>query len=206
MTDPFNPLVRSVLRGWLALALVLAVSGCASLGAGMASQVSRDDYGMEMAAAEVLAAAGEIDAALLAFKKAAALEPARKQPWLRIAHLHADGGQPALAMLAASKVLQRDPSDADASALYMASGLQIAIGTVQRLRAGSAEQQAGYQPQVQALVEALAQVYAVQDILPSDVRQRLAKQAVEQWKQDQPKQIETTEPPPSSPLDILGGD
>lgn len=202
-------LVRSTIRGLLAgpfLASVLALAGCATfapLGAGQAG--AEGEYGEWMTVAEAHAAVGEIDAAVAAFQAAAGEEPARKEPWLRIARLRAGNGEPALAMVAAGEVLRRDPSDAAASDLGLASGLQIAVETLHRLRASDAGRHDRYRPQAQVLLELLAQVYALGDVLPEQLRRELAEQAVEQWKREHPQQAEQADRS-ASPLDVLGGD
>lgn len=197
-----NPLVRSLLA-WLTLAL----AGCATVAPQPHHPVGDGDggYGQLMAMANTHAAVGETDLALAAFAHAATSDPARKEPWLRIAHLRAGNGEPAQAMLAAAEVLRRDPTDAAANDIYLAGGLQIASDTLQRLRASDASRHAQYRPQAQALLEMLAQVYAMDELLPEDVRTRLAQQAVEQWQAEHPQPAEQAKPP-TSPLDILGGD
>lgn len=200
-------IVRPLLRGCLAAALLLAISGCATLAALPSDSLLQHDYHASMQLAESHARSGRTDAALAVFQEAAAIDPARKEPWLRMAQLHARNHEPALALLDAGKVLQRDPSDQAASELYIDCGLRIAMDALQRLRASGAAQHSERQPQARALVETIAQIYAVQDLLPEDISERLARQAIEQWQQENPQDGQpAAEAPATSPLDILGGD
>lgn len=199
-----NTLTRSLLV-WLTLAL----AGCATFNAQSAWPLGGDadgEYEELMAIAETHAAVGETEAAVAAFQQAAAADGARKEPWLRIAHLRAANGEAELALIAAGEVLRRDPSDTSASDIYLASGLQIAIETLQRLRASDTDQQLHHRPQAQALLETLSQIYAMPEVLPDEVQQSLAQKAVEQWQRENPRQEAETVEPVASPLDILGGD
>jgi hypothetical protein len=194
-------MTRSLLAG-----LMLALAGCATFPPLAADQPGAEgEFGEWMTIAEAHAAAGQVDSAVAAFRAAASDAPARKEPWLRIARLRAGNDEPALAMIAAGEVLRRDPGDISASDIYLASGLQIAVDTLQRLRASDADRHARYRPQAQAVVELLTHIYAVGDVLPAPVAQELANQAVEQWKREHPAQAGEPERP-ASPLDILGGD
>lgn len=197
---PENTLMRGLLA-WL----ILTLAGCATLAPSSGPSTGNGEYAELIAVADTHAALGETEAALAAFQQAAASEPARKEPWLRIARLHAGNDEPTLAMMAAAEVLRRDPADAAASDIYLVSGLQIAVDTLRRLRASDTAQQLQHRPQAQALLELLAQVYAMDEVLPEAVRQRLAQQAVEQWQREQPEEAEQAGQP-TSPLDILGGD
>lgn len=194
-------MMRSLLAG-----LVLAAAGCTTfspLGIGQAG--AEGEYGEWMTTAETHAALGEVDSAVVAFQAAAGHAPARKEPWLRIARLRASNGEPAQAMIAAGEVLRRDPGDVSASDIYLASGLQIAVDTLQRLRASDSDRHARFQPQAKAVVDLLTQIYAAGDVLPEAVARDLARDAVEHWKRENPRQADQPERAPS-PLDILGGD
>lgn len=193
------------MRGLLA-GLALALAGCATfppLGAAPAGVDS--EYVEWMTTGDAHAALGEVEPAIAAFHAAATHEPARKEPWLRIARLHAANDEPAEAMIAAGEVLRRDPGDMAASDIYLAGGLEIAIDVLQRLRASDSERHARFRPRAAVLMELLAQVYAVRDVLPEPVVHEIVEDAVEQWKRQHPQPSEPGDPPPS-PLDILGGD
>lgn len=196
----------------LVLALALATAGCATLPTPAThpfSSEDRGDYPELMAVAETHAAIGETEAAVAAFRQAAVANPASTEPWQRIAHLRAGSGEPALALMAAAEVLRRDPGNATAGDLYLANGLQIAIESLQRLRAAPEARHEHYRPQVQVLLETLSQIYAMGDVLPEEVSSQLAKQAVEQWQHENPQEAAEAaeaDEPPASPLDILGGD
>lgn len=192
------------MRGLVA-GLALAVTGCATFPPLAGTAGVDGEYAEWMTTGEVHAALGEVDSAVAAFHTAASHDPARKEPWLRIARLRAGNDEPAQAMIAAGEVLRRDPGDASANDIYLASGLEIAVDALRRLRASDGERHARFQPQAEALMELLAQVYALRDMLPEPVVDELVQEAVEQWKREHPQESRPGDPP-ASPLDILGGD
>ncbi|MDQ3511831.1 MAG: hypothetical protein M3414_09175 [Pseudomonadota bacterium] len=78
-------------------------------------------------------ASGNDRAAMELYRHAAAMAPARKEPWQHLAWMNLASGRPRLALVAAEEVLHRDPSDETASEVYIASSLEIARDAMQRL-------------------------------------------------------------------------
>ncbi|HJV27453.1 MAG TPA: tetratricopeptide repeat protein [Aromatoleum sp.] len=60
--------------------------------------------------------------------------PARKEPWVRLAKLHFDAGAYGRAIVAADEVLQRDPADRTAKSVRAVSGLRVATESLAELR------------------------------------------------------------------------
>ncbi|WP_300730338.1 hypothetical protein [Pseudomonas sp.] len=66
--------------------------------------------------------------------EAAAMEPTRKEPWLRQAELEFEAENYGAAILAAQEVLQRDAVNTRADAILTVSGLRVAVQSLGRLR------------------------------------------------------------------------
>ncbi|MBA3485769.1 MAG: hypothetical protein H0T88_01020 [Lysobacter sp.] len=88
-------------------------------------------------------ASGNDRAAMELYRHAAAMAPARKEPWQHLAWMNLASGRPRLALVAAEEVLHRDPSDETASEVYIASSLEIARDAMQRLLASGANTRRG---------------------------------------------------------------
>ena len=71
------------------------------------------------------------DAALSSFQTAAATDPSRIQPWLRMARIQFDRGRYAEASQAAEQVLQRQPEEALSSEILALAGLRMAATSLQ---------------------------------------------------------------------------
>lgn len=195
---------RGLLRCVALAGSALALSACATL----AEAPPASGYDVLTAKAQVYVDAGQVDEAVATLRTAATLEPARTQPWQRIARLRFDSGDHALAMAAAQEVLQRDPADQEANDLLVASGLQIAIDTLERLRTAGDAQIETRRARVDALAALLVQVVGADSLLSDELKARLGRQAIEQWKQAHADDADSLQPPEqrSSPLDVLGGD
>lgn len=91
-------------------------------------------YAYHLADADAALVLGQSDLAIAALERAAQADPARKEPWLRMARLHAQAQRHAAAAHAADEALKRDPQDAEAQALVMVGSLQLAADTLDRAR------------------------------------------------------------------------
>lgn len=78
--------------------------------------------------------AGKLDEASLALKGLAAMNTARKEPWLRLARIHFDNGNYGEAITAADEVLQRDSSDLAAKSIRAVSGLRVATRSLEDIQ------------------------------------------------------------------------
>lgn len=125
-------------KSWLSIfvfsALLVVLSGCAS------NDVKQDEEGfartMERAEASVESRlqTGERDEAVRILHDVAILNPARKEPWSRLARLHFDAEDYAQAIVAAEEVLQRDTSDREAKSIRVVAGLRIAAQSLRDLK------------------------------------------------------------------------
>ncbi len=66
--------------------------------------------------------------------EAAAMEPTRKEPWLRQAELEFEAENYGAAILASQEVLQRDAVNTRADSILTVSGLRVAMQSLSRLR------------------------------------------------------------------------
>ncbi len=94
-------------------------------------------YKEAMQAAEEAYQQGEPASALAQLEKAAKLDPAKKQPWLRMAQMHFDTRNYGPAIIAAQEVQLRDNTDITAKTIIAASGLRVAAKAVEQLRAAN---------------------------------------------------------------------
>lgn len=78
---------------------------------------------------------GDSAEAVTIYEKATRLEPARKEPWLRMAQLHFEARSYGLAIIAAQEVQMRDNTDISAKNILAASGLRVASRALDALRA-----------------------------------------------------------------------
>jgi tetratricopeptide (TPR) repeat protein len=82
---------------------------------------------------------GEPAEALALYERAAKADPAKKQPWLRIAQAQFDARNYGTAIIAAQEVQQRDNADVTAKSILAASGLRVAARALEQLRAANAD-------------------------------------------------------------------
>lgn len=94
-------------------------------------------YKEAMQSAEDAYKQGEPGSALVQLEKAAKLDPAKKQPWLRMAQMHFDARNYGPAIIAAQEVQLRDNTDITAKTIIAASGLRVAAKAVEQLRAAN---------------------------------------------------------------------
>lgn len=84
--------------------------------------------------ADALGKEGKLNEASASLKGLAALNTARKEPWLRLARLHFEGGNYGEAITAADEVLQRDPADLSAKSIRAVSGLRVATRSLEDIQ------------------------------------------------------------------------
>jgi tetratricopeptide (TPR) repeat protein len=200
--DKLHSLSTGVRRALLVVALV-ALSGCATLRPEPAAVAPED----AMAVARGHLAAGNPREAVAALERAAALDPASKQPWLELARLRVAQGRHVDALAAAEQVLRRDPADPLASDITIASGLQVALQTMKRLRAAGQPPGDAHRQQAEAIAALMAEVFGADSLISPETRERLAREAVEQYKAIRAERLpEAQTTPKGDPLDLLGGD
>ncbi|GAB2613186.1 tetratricopeptide repeat protein [Novilysobacter erysipheiresistens] len=184
------------------LALLLALAGCATL-----PEPAPPDHRDAMAVAREHLAAGQAREAVAALERAAAMEPASKEPWLEIARLRTTQGRHIDALAAAEQVLRRDPTDQVAYEITVDSGLQVALQTMKRLRAAGQAPAEGHEEQAAAIAALMAEVFEPELLISAETRTRLAREAVENYKANRVERLpEAQTKPKGDPLDLLGGD
>lgn len=183
------------------VALLLAVTGCATL-----PDPLPPDQDDAMAAARDRLAAGQTREAVAALDRAAAMEPASKEPWLELARLRASQGRHVDALAAAEQVLRRDPADQAAYDITAASGLQVALQTLKRLLASGQPPDEAHMEQAAAIAVLMADVFGPEVMISAETRTRLAEEAVENYKASRAERLpEAEKQPKGDPLDLLGG-
>lgn len=160
--------------------------------------------------AHEFAESGHAEAALEMYTRAATADPARKEPWQRIARMNLAAGRPARALVAAEEALQRDPADGIANDVYIASGMQIAQQAMQRLLAAGVKSDDAALVRAQQLVATMGLVFGEDALIRDEVKTRYARRAVQQYRAAQARQSQGRLPEEKSrrpdPLDVLGGD
>jgi len=91
-----------------------------------------------MASAEEAHRKGGVVEAMGFYEKAAKADPAKKQPWARIAQAQFDARNYGSAITAAQEVLQRDTTDVTAKSIMAVSGLRVSANALEQLRAANA--------------------------------------------------------------------
>lgn len=192
-------------RGSMVLMLALLVAACVSTTGHVAPT---PDFAALMSMAEASAAAGATAAAVESYELAAQAAPDRKEPWQRLALLHARAGRPVSALAAAEKTLQRDPADALANRVYIDSGVLVYRKSLQRLRGSGVTADSDAHRQAVETVDLMGQVFGDEAVVPDSVRARLARRAEQQCRALRARAPTLVEPPPRrpDPLDVLGGD
>lgn len=185
-------------------ASLLALAGCATV-----PDPVVPDSADAMAVAREHIAVGQTREAVAALQRAAAMEPASKEPWLGLARLRATQGRPVDALAAAEQVLRRDPTDQAAFEITVDSGLQVALQTMKRLRAAEAGQapEKGRAELAAAIAAVMADVFGPELLISDETRARLAQKAVADYRASRAERLpEAQEKPKGDPLDLLGGD
>lgn len=187
-----------------AAGLLLALGACA----GLSSRPAPPDYAGSMAIAQTYADAGQVEAAVAALAQAAALEPAHKEPWLRTAQLRAAQGRHVDALAAAEQVLRRDPADPEAYEITIASGLQVAQRTLERLRGSAQPPDDTRREQAKLIAALMAEVFGPELLVSEEFRTQLARDAINRYRAARNKRLpDARKPEPKGdPLDLLGGD
>ena len=122
-------------RSLIAIGAAALIAGCASTSP---STPSEDSYNQGMSQAEAALTSGQKEQALSLFEQVARNNPAREEPWSRIAQIqYADQKYPQ-AIVAAEEALQRDATDRKAKSILAVSGLRVARRSVMELRDDSA--------------------------------------------------------------------
>ncbi|KGM57768.1 hypothetical protein N799_00945 [Lysobacter arseniciresistens ZS79] len=179
------------------------MSACATL-----RPAETPDFAGSMAAAHVYLAAGQDSAAAAAFEQAAALDPASKEPWLEIARIRQAQGRHVDALAAAEQVLRRDPTDADAHALTVTSGLEVARRTMLRLMAADVPPDEQQQAVGKSIAMLMAEVYGPEFLLSDELRTKIAREAIARYRAKRVERLPEArqDEPKGDPLDLLGGD
>ena len=131
-----------MLRAACVLTGVLSLAGCASQSAKPESPKINPveaRYSQLMRDAENALEQNQRDQALGLFANAAKTNPARKEPWLRIAQIQFERGYYVEAAAAAQETLQRDAGGKDGAAAYSimaVSGLRLSVRALAELRGG----------------------------------------------------------------------
>ena len=199
--------LRRLLAGAAVSAFALAlVLGCAS-----APTPQPPGYEDLFANASELARNGHGQAALGIYGLAAAADPSRKEPWQQMASMHMAAARPVHALVAADEALQRDPSDALANEVYIASAMQVSRQAMQRLLAAGVEPSEDDLRGAQQLVSMLGLVFGDDELISDEVKARYAERAVQQFRRAQARHTQRPPPqeksrPPPDPLEVLGGD
>lgn len=129
-------LVHMAIKGFGAggLLALLVLSGCASA----PQKLSQEEYSQYLKTTSLqvdqLLSESKRDEAVSLLSKAADLDPSSKEPWVRMARIHFDGGRYGEAIVASGEVLQRDPSDRVAKSVRAVSGLRVATESLADLR------------------------------------------------------------------------
>jgi len=127
-TNPCGALVRATLLA----SSIVSLAACSSLtSAGFAS----GSYAELMSSADGAFKANQSAAGLLLLERAAKSEPAKKEPWLRMAQVQFEERRYGSAINAAEEVLQRDNADVTAKSILAASGLRVSANALEQLRA-----------------------------------------------------------------------
>lgn len=95
-------------------------------------------YLQRMSEADALAAAGNREAAVMAYERLASENPTKGEPWAKVAQLNFAQGNYSQAIVAAEETLKRDPSNRQAKSVTAVGGLRLAVRSLEELRTDSA--------------------------------------------------------------------
>jgi hypothetical protein len=136
-----NDIYRLVLRISCTLS-VIAFAACAAppntAPEKKATETTPPSYAQLITSAEDATKNNEQVVALGFFERAAKAEPAKKQPWLRMAQMQFDAHNYGAAITFANEVLVRDNADMTAKSILAASGLRVSANALEQLRAAGA--------------------------------------------------------------------
>ncbi|WP_246266068.1 tetratricopeptide repeat protein [Aromatoleum diolicum] len=177
---------RSLVAGCGALLLTL-MSGCASV----PQKMSQEDYSQYLQTTTVqvdqLLSESKRDEAVGLLEKAADLNPASKDPWVRLAKIHFDGGKYGEAIVAAGEVLQRDPADRVAKSVRAVSGLRVATEALSDLR-NDAEMTGSARGDAVVLAKVLRESLGESVLIPPPTPQELEARRLEEEREMNRKQ------------------
>jgi tetratricopeptide (TPR) repeat protein len=118
----------------LAFFLLAGLQGCAS----KSVPLSQDDFTalMEKSGVKVdsYVDGGKLDDAVGLLDKMAEENPARKEPWVKLAKVYFESGDYGNAIVAADEALHRDSTDQTAKGIRAVSGLRVATQSLTELR------------------------------------------------------------------------
>ena len=118
----------------IAIAASMLVSGCASNNPAMSKEEFSTALAQSSASVDSLLEKGKQEEAVKVLGDLAKKNPGRKEPWVRLAKVHFDAENYALAIVAAEEVLQRDNADRSAKSIRAVSGLRVAAQSLADLR------------------------------------------------------------------------
>jgi len=118
----------------IAFAASLLVSGCASNNQAMSKEEFSTALAQSSASVDSLLEKGKQEEAVKVLGDLAKRNPGRKEPWVRLAKVHFDAENYALAIVAAEEVLQRYNADRSAKSIRAVSGLRVAAQSLTDLR------------------------------------------------------------------------
>ncbi|WP_156822073.1 tetratricopeptide repeat protein [Azoarcus sp. KH32C] len=114
--------------------MALLLGGCATT----KQPLSQSEFVAAMESSSIkidaLMAENKQEEAVGLLSRMASENPARKEPWVRLAKLHFDAAAYGRAIVAADEVLQRDPADRTAKSVRAVSGLRVATESLAELR------------------------------------------------------------------------
>ena len=110
------------------------LAGCASSNVKKEVLSPEQIYSQRISEAESLLAAGNRDAAALAYEKIALDNPAKGEPWSKVAQIQFAQGHYSQAIVAAEETLRRDPSNRAAKSVTAVGGLRLAVRSLEELR------------------------------------------------------------------------
>lgn len=173
------------LRTTGALAMVLLVTGCASA----PQKMSQDEFSQYLQTTTLqvdqLLSESKRDEAVGLLSKAADLNPAAKDPWVRIAKIQFDGGKYGEAIVAAGEVLQRDPADRVAKSVRAVSGLRVATESLADLRTDT-EMTGSARGDAVALAKVMRESLGESVLIPPPTREELeARRLAEEREKNQ---------------------
>ncbi|HET7794425.1 MAG TPA: hypothetical protein VFL64_13670 [Rhizobacter sp.] len=116
---------------------VLVLSACVVAPAQL-NPATPPTYSELMASADEAHKKGGVVEAMGLYEKAAKADPAKKEPWARIAQAQFDARNYGSAITAAQEVLQRDTTDVTAKSIMAVSGLRVSAGALEQLRFANA--------------------------------------------------------------------
>ncbi len=114
--------------------LVLLLGGCASAPKPLTQGELEERIVLSEQKVDVLLGEQKRDEAIGVLNLVTHLNPARSEPWSRLARLYFDAENYGKAIVAADEVLQRDPTDRMAKSVRAVSGLRVATESLSQLR------------------------------------------------------------------------